>query len=167
MKSVLVVIGVILFLATHSFAFTLRPRSTTLLQKRSPKTHLMQMTTDDPAKSPTNGFVGGLGVAANLVCGYSLYILETTGCNVQNGKDGLELLLAEQSASVFIILGVFIWSLITKAKTGTGLPAGPGGLLGSAEGLSFLSVLGGIVVVILNVLQYGGITSSSCVSALS
>ena len=33
-----------------------------------------------------------------------------------------------------------------KVRTGSGLPAGPAGVIGAAEGLSFLVVLGGIVV---------------------
>ena len=35
-------------------------------------------------------------------------------------------------------------SLATKVKTGSGLPAGPGGLLGAAEGLSFLAIVVGL-----------------------
>ena len=53
------------------------------------------MSVDD-AKSPKAGFIGGLGVAANLVCDYSLYVIQTTGCEVPNAKGGLELLVAEQ-----------------------------------------------------------------------
>lgn len=42
-----------------------------------------------------------------------------------------------------------------KVKTGSGLPAGPGGLLGAAEGLSYLTILGGIVIAGLNVVDFG------------
>lgn len=38
---------------------------------------------------------------------------------------------------------------------GSGLPAGPGGLLGAAEGLSFLAILAGLVVLVLQVTDYG------------
>jgi hypothetical protein len=38
------------------------------------------------------------------------------------------------------------WSAATKASTGSGLPAGPAGLLGAVEGFSYLSLLAGIVV---------------------
>jgi hypothetical protein len=34
----------------------------------------------------------------------------------------------------------------SKAQTGSGLPAGPAGLLGAVEGFSYLSLLAGIVV---------------------
>ena len=40
---------------------------------------------------------------------------------------------------------------------------GPAGLLGAAEGVSYLTAVGGIVVFILNFLQYGGLISSTCV----
>ena len=46
-------------------------------------------------------------------------------------------------------------SLRQKIKTGAGLPAGPSGLLGAAEGLSFASVLGGLVILWLLVLDRG------------
>jgi hypothetical protein len=34
------------------------------------------------------------------------------------------------------------WSLYTLKTTGAGLPPGPGGLVGAAEGISYLTVLG-------------------------
>jgi len=36
-----------------------------------------------------------------------------------------------------------------------GLPAGPGGVLGAAEGVTFLTILGGIVIAGLNLADYG------------
>lgn len=47
------------------------------------------------------------------------------------------------------------YSLFTKVKTGSGLPAGPAGVLGAAEGLSFLAVLAGLVVLGFQVSEYG------------
>lgn len=44
------------------------------------------------------------------------------------------------------VYGIAAWSIYTKATTGSGLPAGPSGLLGAVEGISFLSVLASIVV---------------------
>jgi len=35
---------------------------------------------------------------------------------------------------------------VFQVKTGKGLPPGPGGALGAAEGMAFLAVLAGIVV---------------------
>ena len=43
--------------------------------------------------------------------------------------------------------------LFKKMTTGSGLPAGPAGLLGAAEGLSFLSILAGVGVLALLVGQ--------------
>jgi hypothetical protein len=41
------------------------------------------------------------------------------------------------------VLGIIGWSIATKVRTGSGLPAGPSGLLGAVEGFSYLSLLGG------------------------
>ena len=43
------------------------------------------------------------------------------------------------------VLAVIGWSVYTKVSTGSGLPAGPAGLLGAAEGFSYLALLGAIV----------------------
>mmetsp|Transcript_27481 Transcript_27481/g.69907 ORF Transcript_27481/g.69907 Transcript_27481/m.69907 type:complete len:155 (-) Transcript_27481:1323-1787(-) len=37
---------------------------------------------------------------------------------------------------------IMLWSAVTLATTGSGLPEGPGGALGAAEGISYLVVLG-------------------------
>jgi hypothetical protein len=116
--------------------------------------------------SPMAGFVGGLGVAANMVVAYSLYVIKTTGCNIVP-KFSLEGFLLEQGACVAAVLGIFSWSIWTKAKTGSGLPPGPAGMLGAAEGLSFLTVLAGIVVLGLNFSEFGGLFSTVCNSSPS
>jgi hypothetical protein len=54
-----------------------------------------------------------------------------------------------------VVVGYVLTSLRRKISTGTGLPAGPSGLLGAAEGLSFASVLGGLVVLGLLLLDKG------------
>jgi hypothetical protein len=51
---------------------------------------------------------------------------------------------------VQVILGLVGWSLYTKKQTGSGLPAGPGGLLGAAEGFSYLALAIGVIVFGLN-----------------
>lgn len=53
------------------------------------------------------------------------------------------------------VIGIVGWSLRTKASTGTGLPPGRLGLLGAAEGLSYLSLLAIAVVFALTFLQNG------------
>lgn len=41
-----------------------------------------------------------------------------------------------------VAAGVMTWSLVTLRNTGCGLPPGPGGLVGAAEGISYLYVTG-------------------------
>lgn len=48
-----------------------------------------------------------------------------------------------EGVSYLAVVGIVVWSAYTKATTGSGLPAGPAGLLGAAEGFSYLSLLGG------------------------
>lgn len=48
-----------------------------------------------------------------------------------------------EGISYLVVLGIIAWSISTKVKTGSGLPAGPNGLLGAVEGISYLSLLGG------------------------
>ena len=43
---------------------------------------------------------------------------------------------------------------------GSGLPSGPSGLLGAAEGLSFLAIVVGLVVLALQVTHYGYIPNA-------
>jgi hypothetical protein len=43
---------------------------------------------------------------------------------------------------------------------GSGLPAGPGGVLGAAEGLSFLAIGIGLVVLVLQITNYGYIPNA-------
>lgn len=45
-----------------------------------------------------------------------------------------------------MVPGIVLYSIITKAKTGSGLPAGPSGALGAVEGLSWLTTVAGIGV---------------------
>lgn len=103
---------------------------------------------DDGKTNPNFGFLGGLGVAGNFCLDYSLYVLKTTGCNIlPSPKYGEDTLFAEQAVSLVVVLGLFIYSVITKKETGRGLPAGPAGLLGAAEGLTYLTVLAAVVFV--------------------
>ena len=118
---------------------------------------------DDGKTSGTFGFLGGLGCASSFNIDYTLYVLKTTGCNIiPSPKYGPYTLIAEESFSLLIIIGIFIWSILVKKDTGKGLPAGPAGLLGAAEGLSFLTVLLLLIFVPWQFLDYGGITQSLC-----
>ncbi|EFN52788.1 hypothetical protein CHLNCDRAFT_26478, partial [Chlorella variabilis] len=62
---------------------------------------------------------------------------------------------AAEGISYLVILGIVAWSAATKASTGSGLPAGPAGLLGAVEGFSYLSLLAGIVVFGLKIATQG------------
>ena len=59
--------------------------------------------------------------------------------------------------SYLVILGIVGWSAYTKAKTGSGLPPGPAGLLGAVEGFSYLSLLAGVVVFGLQLAEKGSL----------
>ena len=50
-----------------------------------------------------------------------------------------------EGVSYLAVLGIIGWSIYTKVSTGSGLPAGPSGLLGAAEGFSYLALLGAII----------------------
>jgi hypothetical protein len=65
------------------------------------------------------------------------------------------LLGAAEGVSYLAVVGVVVYSLVTKIRTGSGLPAGPGGVLGAAEGLSYLSIVAGLVVLGFQILDYG------------
>jgi len=118
---------------------------------------------DDGKTNGAYGFVGGLGVSGSFCIDYSLYVLKTTGCNIiPNPKYGELTLFGEQGLSAIIVLGVFAWSLLYYKENGKGLPAGPAGLLGAAEGLSYLTVAALLVFLPWQFIEFGGITASSC-----
>ena len=45
-------------------------------------------------------------------------------------------------------------------EAGSGLPAGPGGILGGAEGIAYLVALGGVVVGVMQVTHFGFIPNA-------
>ena len=96
---------------------------------------------------------GILGVAANPIMDYSLFVLKTTGCGLPAGPFGL--LGAAEGVSYLVVIGFVASALVQKVRTGSGLPAGPLGLLGAAEGLSFLTFVAGLVVLGFQLTDYG------------
>ena len=84
--------------------------------------------------------IGIVGTAANFICFYSLYLVQTTGSGVEGDLPGLV-----EGLSYLAVAGVFVWSAFTKVTTGDGLPGNPF-VLGLAEGLSYLTVLGALVI---------------------
>ena len=102
--------------------------------------------------------LGAAGTFAALITLYSEFVLKTTGCGLPAGPLGL--IGAIEGVSYLGIVGVTAYSLYTKFKTGRGLPPGPAGVLGAAEGLSYLAIAVGLVVLVLQVLNYGYIPNA-------
>ena len=65
-----------------------------------------------------------------------------------------------EGLSYISVVGIGGFSLFTKIKQGRGLPAGPGGLLGAAEGLSFVAIFVGLVVLTFQILDYNYIPNA-------
>jgi hypothetical protein len=143
-----------LLLARRSSAQLKNPNSFKATPTPVVQSLMMSETSDTNEGGNSDELVlGAAGVFANVICGYSLYILKTTSCGLPPGPFGL--LGAAEGISYLVVVGLFLYSAITKIKTGSGLPAGKYGLLGLAEGLTFLTVLGGIVIAGLSYTEYG------------
>jgi hypothetical protein len=105
---------------------------------------------------PQSFLLGGMGsLAAGLVL-YSEYTLKTTGCGLPAGSGGL--VGALEGVSYLAVIGIAGYSLYVKAKTGTGLQGGI--LSGAAEGLSFLAIFVGLVVLAFQLTDYGYIPNA-------
>eukprot|EP00978_Attheya_sp_CCMP212_P041429 scaffold237497_cov58-Attheya_sp.AAC.9 len=102
--------------------------------------------------------LGVAGTLASVITLYSESVLKSTGCGLPAGPFGL--VGAAEGVSYLGVVGVAAYSLYTKIKTGRGLPAGPGGILGAAEGLSFLAIFAGLVVLGLQITNYGYIPNA-------
>ena len=111
-----------------------------------------------PLSESDQTIVGAVGTAAALVVFFSGYVLKTTGCGLPAGPAGL-FGLAE-GLSYLTVTALAALSVANKVKTGSGLPAEPGGILGAAEGLSFLAIAVGLVVLALQVTNYGYIPNA-------
>ena len=102
--------------------------------------------------------LGVVGTVASFITLYSEYTLKMTGCGLPAGPFGIVGLM--EGLSYLSVSGLVVYSVITKVQTKKGLPAGPYGLLGAAEGLSFLTILVGLVVLVLQVVNYGYIPNA-------
>jgi hypothetical protein len=107
--------------------------------------------------------LGAAGTIAALVTLYSEFTLKTTGCGLPAGPFGMVGLI--EGVSYLGIVGVAAYSLYTTKTTKTGkngLPGAgrPAGLLGAAQGLSYLSIVIGLVVAVLQVTDYGYIPNA-------
>jgi len=102
--------------------------------------------------------VGIAGSLAALVMIYSEFVLSQTGCGLPAGPLGL--VGAVEGLSYLSVVGLGGYSIFQKVTTGSGLPAGKYGFLGLAEGLAFLALLGGVIVLGLQVTNYGYIPNA-------
>mmetsp|Transcript_30093 Transcript_30093/g.43756 ORF Transcript_30093/g.43756 Transcript_30093/m.43756 type:complete len:198 (-) Transcript_30093:1728-2321(-) len=102
--------------------------------------------------------LGAAGTIASLITLYSESVLKSTGCGLPAGPFGL--VGAMEGLSYLGVVGIASFSLYKKVKTGSGLPAGPGGILGGAEGLSFLAIAAGLIVLVLQITNYGYIPNA-------
>ena len=96
---------------------------------------------------------GAVGLIANVVVSYSLWVLFNTGCGLPPGPGGA-IGLAE-GLSYVVVAGIVLGATVKKFQTGSGLPAGPGGVLGGAEGISFLVALVGVAVGANQIFHFG------------
>jgi hypothetical protein len=131
---------------------------------------------------------GGVGSVASLIMLYSEYVLSETGCGLPAGPLGL--VGALEGLSYLTVLSLGSYSIYTKVKTvgqykphcleaiynvsfilylstkfipqlkGSGLPAGKFGLLGLAEGLAFVALVAGVIVLALQITNFGYIPNA-------
>lgn len=104
------------------------------------------------------GFLAPLGLVASIIMLYSEFVLSQTGCGLPAGPAGL--VGATEGLSYLTVLLIVSLSIYSKVTTGKGLPPGPNALLGGAEGLSFLAVAAGLVVLVLQITNFGFIPNA-------
>lgn len=146
--SMIVVMIIILLCINHSNAFQLKKFSSSM-KLRSKSNDDSSINSNDKNEL----IIGTTGTVANLICGYSLYVLKNTGCGLPAGPFGIEGAL--EGISYLEIVAIVCWSLITKVQTGGGLNEGPYGSLGLSEGLSYLTIIGGVAIAYFNLNDYG------------
>jgi len=132
-------------------AFSTNTATTVLLQGSSEENNMTTTESDQLV-------VGIAGSLAALVMIYSEFVLSQTGCGLPAGPLGL--VGAVEGLSYLSVVGLGGYSIFQKVTTGSGLPAGKYGLLGLAEGLAFLALLGGVIVLGLQVTNYGYIPNA-------
>lgn len=128
------------------------PRAVSVLRSSTDDSEEVMLSTSDQT------VLGVAGTISSLIVFISEYTLATTGCGLPAGPFGLYGLA--EGISYLGVVGIGGYSAFTKIKTGSGLPAGPAGVLGAAEGLSFLAIVAGLVVLALQVTNYGYIPNA-------
>ena len=116
---------------------TARPLRTSRPAARAPARPARASASDDtPAPTLT---LAAASLPASLLLGFSAYTKATTGEGLQG-----DLLGGLEGVSYLVVLGLVALSIKTKVSTGSGLPAGPGGLVGAAEGVAYLALAAGV-----------------------
>ncbi|CAK9075882.1 Periaxin [Durusdinium trenchii] len=96
-----------------------------------------------------SGFVVGLAFLPHTCYALFTAFNVVRGESFQFGPYGLELL------SCLVSIGLVLWSLGSFLQRGRGLPAGPLGLLGLSEGISYLAALGLVLATIASGIRSG------------
>lgn len=81
--------------------------------------------------------IAAIAIPFELLTFYSEYTVVTTGEGLQG-----DVLGGLEGIGYLLVLAMVALSIKSKVSTGSGLPAGPGGVVGASEGLSFLAALG-------------------------
>ncbi|CAB9526008.1 expressed unknown protein [Seminavis robusta] len=139
-----------------------RQRQTLKLMKPSTFVKPLLASSDDEASTSiaeSDQLILGLGgTVAAVVMMYSEFVLSQTGCGLPAGPFGA--VGAMEGLSYLSVVALAGFSIFQKVTTGSGLPAGKYGLLGLAEGLAFLAIAAGVVVLGLQVTNYGYIPNA-------
>ena len=99
---------------------------------------VVRSSSDDEVSTPVLA-TAAAGLPASLIVLWSAYTKATTGEGLQG-----DLLGGLEGVSYLLTLAVVALSLKNKVDTGSGLPAGPGGLVGASEGLNFLALVAAV-----------------------
>eukprot|EP00435_Cladocopium_sp_Y103_P065704 s1422_g27.t1 len=103
---------------------------------------ILFLAEDSVEISGFSGFVVGLAFLPHTCYALLTAFNVVRGDSFEFGPFGLELL------SCLVSIGLVLWSLGSFLQRGRGLPAGPLGLLGLSEGLSYLAALGLVLATI-------------------
>lgn len=115
----------------------LPPRPTGIKSAAARKANVRTMAATDEEVSTVAVAGAALAIPFELICFWSEYTVVTTGEGLQG-----DILGGLEGIAYCAVLGMVAWSLKTKVATGSGLPAGPSGLIGASEGLAYLALLG-------------------------
>ena len=114
--------------------------------------------------------VGVIGLVASIITLYSESVLKGTGCGLPAGPYGL--VGAAEGISYLIVLAIGAFSLYSNLSNDSSVfverdgkclfrrIAGPGGLLVVAEGMTYLTIILGIAVLVMQIVNYGYIPNA-------